>query len=132
MSMKETSVLEQAVALVVRSVEDFQQRFSSLSIDLSFFQSTDKTKEDMSLTCLQGHLGLLIEEIGEVSKAINHGDVESAVQELLDVLYITVGALYMMGDARVGKALPGIIEKNDSKTPETHVMHSFTGKLVRK
>ncbi len=135
--MQEPSVLEQDVSAVVRSVMDFQERFSLLSIDNIIIHAADdaaieKGREALILSCLQRHLGLLIEEVGEVSKAVNHGDAEAAIQELLDVLYITISSIYTMGEAQIGKALPGLLEKNDSKTPETHEMHPITWKLIRK
>lgn len=130
--MKEPSVLEQDVSMIVRSVEAFQKRFGLFPIDLAFFHSSDSAREERILSCLQRHMSLLIEEVGEVSKAINHGDVESAIPELLDVLYVTVSTLYMMGDSRLQDALTDILEKNVSKSPKTHEMHPVTGKLIRK
>ena len=132
MTMKEPSVLEQNVASIVRSVIAFHERFNLLPVDDVYFQIPDNNWEAYLLSQFQSRQGLLMEEVGEVSKALNHGDIDHAVKELIDVLYITIGSLYTIGDQRSESPLNEIIDKNRAKTPETHEMHPVTGKIIRK
>ena len=131
--MKEPSQLEQDVSAIVRSVISFHEWVGLPPIDYTYFQITDKDWEAQTLLShFQSRLGLLVEEVGEVSKSLNHGDIDAAVKELVDVLYITIGSLYRIGDRRREQPLSEVIDKNTAKTPKTHEMHPVTGKIVRR
>ncbi len=133
MTMNESSQLEKSVAAIVRSVLEFHERFSLPPIVYTYFQLTDKDWEaETLLSHFQSRLGLLVEEVGEVAKALNHGDIDSSVKELVDVLYIVIGILYDIGEQRIESPIDEIINKNGAKTPETHEMHPVTGKLMKR
>ncbi len=125
--------LERNVVAIVKSVIEFHERFDLPPIDYTYFQLNDKDWEAATLLShFQSRLGLLVEEVGEVAKALNHGDIEASVKEVVDVLYIVIGMLYDIGDQRIESPIDEIINKNGDKTLKTHEIHPVTGKIVRR
>ena len=61
---------------------------------------------------------------------MNHGDTAHAKHELADLKYIVDGLFYSLGQGEYGDALADVIEKNASKTLETHYRNE-AGKIVR-
>ena len=88
------------------------------------FNIPDATFKDMS-----NRLRLQIEEVGEVAKAINHNNEEELMSEVVDVAVVAIGTLLLLGD-KVMPFIEKVIEKNDKKTTETHILND--GKIVRK
>ena len=125
------SQLERNVVAIVKSVIEFHERFDLPPMDVHLPVRT-RERIPYLLSRFQSHQGLLMEEVGEVSKALNHGEIDDAIKELVDVLYVAIGSLYDIGDRRIKQPLSEVIDKNAAKTLETHVLNPLTGKIVRK
>lgn len=68
---------------------------------------------------LRRRLPLMVEELGEFAKALNHGNTDAACEEVVDMAFIVLGYLITIeayGRSRVAQ----VIAKNDAKRPETH------------
>ena len=73
----------------------------------------------------------LMEEVGEVANAVNQADMDDAAAELADVLFVTMDALYCLGD-NGEEAIFGVTQKNNAKTLETHYVHPLSRRITRR
>ena len=73
---------------------------------------------------------LLTEEVGEVARALNHGDYDKAVAESVDVAYVALGTLLSHAPMSFVHIME-VAVKNAAKTHETHMLDEG-GKVVRK
>ncbi len=112
------------------SVESLHMRFGSPTLAKSFYQSNTRLEKHL-IDLFQNRLGLLIEELGEHSKALNHGNAQEALTEMVDVVYEALGILYTAGEMAL-EPMKAVIEKNNAKTPDTHRPDPQTGKLIRR
>lgn len=73
------------------------------------------------------------EEADEVVKAATQNDLEAAELEILDTIVTAIGLCRAVGTTidRVMARADEVIEKNDSKTHETHELR-FDGKIARR
>ena len=71
------------------------------------------------------------EEVIELKQAIHDESMERIAEEATDVLYVAIGTLQCIDPNLVSQAIKNVIDKNDSKTGETHHITS-DGKIVRK
>lgn len=83
------------------------------------------------LYVLHSRIGLMLEEFGEHQKALNRSNLGHAIDEAVDMVYVTLGTLYMMDQAADG-AVRAVVEKNDAKTLETHYFDPISGKVRRR
>ena len=114
----QTRFESQSLALA-KSIEGFHRRFG-----------ITPPHEDDLMPCLRDRVGLLVEELGEHVAALNRGDRDKAIVELVDVVYVALGSLYMLNlDGE--DAVDAVVNKNDAKTFDTHQFHPESGKLVR-
>ena len=103
------------IALLVESVSDFHTRFE--------IPLTVGNIENMKF-----RNQLLTEEVGEVAKALNHGDYEQAVSESVDVAYVVLGTL-LSHAPEAFVSIAEVLAKNAAKTRKTHVLDTG-GKVV--
>ena len=78
---------------------------------------------------MDARLRLLLEEHGELARAITMGDRDNIVEEAIDCAVVALGTVLLLGDDAVLGAL-GVVQKLDAKTHETHEMRG--GKIARK
>jgi len=71
------------------------------------------------------------EEVIELKQAILDESMERIAEEATDVLYVAIGTLQCIDPNLVSQAIKNVIDKNDSKTVETHHINT-DGKVVRK
>ena len=94
---------------IINSVQRLHDRFE--------FSKVDGDLGDL----LRRRLSLMVEELGEFAKALNHDDIDAACDEVADMAFIVLGYLitinaYLPENQSVERA----IAKNDAKSPETH------------
>ncbi len=109
---------------LTKAVAEFHKRF-----DLPRLEMTEAIKRTR-LQMLTDRLPMLIEELGEYSKAISHGDYDQAGEELGDLLGVTLGILFTHGP-NADLWMQAVCEKYAAKTPETHEI-AATGKIIPK
>ena len=96
-----------AMQELIDSVQGLHDRFG--------FSEVDGDLVDV----LRRRLPLMVEELGEFAKALNHGNTDAACEEVVDMAFIVLGYLITIeayGRSRVAQ----VIAKNDAKRPETH------------
>ncbi len=101
---------------LAQSVLEFHMRFE--------LQSSD------DLDNMKFRNQLITEEVGEVAKALTHGDYSDAVRESVDVAYVALGTLL----AHIPESfihIAEVIEKNEQKNFNTHRVEKG-GKVVRR
>ena len=105
------------VARLARSVYNFHERFNIAQMDV-----------DDAISTLVQRQNLMVEEIGEVSRALNRGQREQAIAESVDVAYIALGTLLVMGNEGVA-AMEAVKCKNDAKTKDSY-REGASGKII--
>ena len=109
---------------LVDSVYDFHKRFGLEPWDIPY-------TDDEYLSKLRERLALLMEELGEVAKDLNRGNVMDGVAEVADVAFVALGILYSTGSLG-GGAAKAVALKNDAKTHTTHYFDRQTGKIIKR
>ena len=110
-----------AVSRLGDSVYSFHERFG--------IPTLDDADRDAVLETLRRRLSLLSEEVGEHARELNRGNVEDAVSEAVDIAYVALGTVLVLGiEGRA--ACYSISDKNDAKTLTTHGNRGATGKVV--
>ena len=71
------------------------------------------------------------EEVRELRHALLHESAERVAVEATDVLFVAIGTLERLATGLAASAIVKVIEKNDSKTQETHHIND-AGKVVRR
>lgn len=113
-----------AVSRLAESVYDFHARF-----DIHNFNG--KPPADAVFPRLNTRLAFLIEEAGEHAKEVNQGNLEQAAHEMADVAFVAMGTLLEMASLGADSCRQ-VADKNDKKTPKTHMVEASSGKLLRK
>ena len=80
---------------------------------------------------LHKNFALLAEEVGEVARALNKNDASAAADELADVLFVTLDALYRLREPGM-EAMNRVVEKNDAKTKLTHEYDPVSRKISKR
>ncbi len=105
------------VTLLAESVSDFHTRFEIVPSSVDNLENMKFRNQ------------LLTEEVGEVAKALNHGDYEQAVAESVDVAYVALGTLLSHAPVAFVHIME-VLAKNAAKTRDTHML-DWGGKVVR-
>ena len=80
---------------------------------------------------LLSRIPLQDEEVRELRQALLHESPEHVALEATDVLFVAIGTLERLDPELAASAIAKVIEKNDSKTKETHHINA-SGKVVRR
>ena len=62
-----------------------------------FMRACDQTVENLNQNQYEMYLGLVIEEMQELSVAIQNSDKVEQLDALIDILVVTIGAIHSMG-----------------------------------
>ena len=96
---------------LAESVYDFHVRFDASGIH--------EEDEEAIMGHVRNRVPILVEEVGEHCKAVNHNNLIEAAKEAADVAYVALGTLLTLGQYG-GRYGHFVVEKNNKKTPETH------------
>lgn len=119
-AQRRSDFLADQVTRIAHSVADFHERFGILPPgDKHLAQIMDE------------RLMLLLEEVKEHQEGLANWNAPNAADELIDILYVVIGSLYMM-ETQIEPAILRVLMKNDAKSFETHKFHPVTGKIVKK
>lgn len=80
---------------------------------------------------LTTRLSFIMEELGEVAKEVNSGNMDAAIIEMADLLFVVEGTFHTMG-LRGDQALFAVIRKNQAKDPTQYQYSTVNGKLIRR
>ena len=111
-----------AVEMMAGSVWDLHERFGIPTIA--------GISEEGTLLYLRDRLSIQMEELGELSGAINKGRLEEIPKEAADVLYVALGTIAVLDDVGASGCLE-VAKKNDRKTAELYKFHEQTGKILK-
>ncbi len=103
---------------LAQSVVDFHERFDIQHADA------------VSVDNMKFRNQLLMEEVGEVAKALNHSDYKQAVLESVDVAYVALGTLFAHAPESFVHIME-VIRKNFDKDLTTHRLDEG-GKIIRR
>ena len=109
--------ISELVTELATSVETFHDRFGLVG---------PSSQEE-----LLSRIPIQDEEVRELEHALLHETPESVAREAADVLYVAIGTLQRLDPSLMADAMTAIIEKNNSKTLETHHINA-EGKVVRR
>lgn len=109
--------LHQLIAELTTSVQDFHDRFGLVG---------EATQQE-----LISRIPIQDEEVIELHHAILNESPDRVANEAVDVLYVAIGTLLRLDPEFVASALAEVIEKNNTKTHDTHHVNQ-AGKVVRK
>ena len=87
----ERSDFVDAVSRLGDSVYSFHERFG--------LPTVAHEGEDVVLEALRRRLALLSEEVGEHARELNKGNVQDAVSEAVDIAYVALGTVLVLGNA---------------------------------
>jgi NTP pyrophosphatase (non-canonical NTP hydrolase) len=104
---------------------------SDLSTSVRSFHDRFEIPKKSSREQLLTRIPIQDEEVRELKQAILYESMERIAEEATDVLYVAIGTLQCIDLHLVSQAIKNVIEKNDSKTVETHHINT-DGKVVRK
>ncbi len=110
--------------------EEFIKHITELAESVSEFHTRFAIQHGDDMDNMKFRNQLLTEEVGEVAKALNHGDYEDAVRESVDVAYVALGTLLSHAPESFVHIME-VLAKNAAKTWETH-MFDEGGKVVRR
>ena len=108
---------KQLVTELTAAVQNFHQRFGLVG--------PSTTEELLSRIPIQQ------EELLELHQALLHETPEHVASEAVDVLYVAIGTLLRIDQVLVNTAIAEVIEKNNSKTTQSHQINA-AGKVVRR
>jgi len=116
-----------AVSKLAESVFDFHDKFQVPELD----DIHDPNNKEFVLETLRRRLSFLIEEVGEHSRALNRIELSNAIEEIVDVAYVALGTILVLGE-QGNNACNEVSKKNNSKNAGDYVVNSISGKLVRR
>ena len=121
-----------AIAEIAESVYDFHDRFEVEYLEEFVPEplTIPKLHYDDAMSLLTRRILLQIEEIGELSRALNKGLFENAFEEAADILYIALGTIVSSGGYGID-ACQIVAEKNNNKTLDNTKL-SAIGKVIKK
>lgn len=118
---KGPSTYVRSQGLLTMAIEDFHDKFNLPRLTMD---------EQTMAEYLTTRLSVIMEELGEVAKEINRGNMEAAIIELGDLLFVVEGTFHTMG-LRGDQGLFTVIRKNQAKDPEQYIYDATHGKLIR-
>ena len=101
------------------SVYSFHDRFEIEQVD----------NEAHMIQTMLARICLLSEEVGEHARAVNRGQAVDAMLEVVDIMYIALGTLLVLGEDG-HKAVATVIAKNEAKGPQGYAVRDGAGKVV--
>lgn len=110
--------------------EDFVERINDLARSIVDFHERFGIENASNMNNMNFRQQLLMEEVGEVSRAITRGQYEQAVLESVDVAYVALGTLLSHAPQSFTYIVDTVI-KNDAKTLDTHEPN-WDGKVLRR
>ena len=116
-----------AVSELAESVFDFHDKFEVHELDAIY----DSGNKEFVLETLRRRLSFLMEEVGEHSRALNRIELANAVEEIVDVAYVALGTILVLGK-QGDNACHDVSSKNNSKNAGDYVVNPISGKLVRR
>ncbi len=116
-----------AVSKLAESVFDFHDKFQVPELDTIY----DSDNKELVLETLRRRLSFLTEEVGEHSRALNRIELPNAVEEIVDVAYVALGTILVLGE-QGDNACHDVSSKNNSKNAGDYVVNPISGKLVRR
>ena len=116
-----------AVSKLAESVFDFHDKFQVPELDTIY----DSDNKELVLETLRRRLSFLMEEVGEHSRALNRIELPNAVEEIVDVAYVALGTILVLGE-QGDNACHDVSSKNNSKNAGDYVVNPISGKLVRR
>lgn len=109
--------LDYRLGSLARSAQNFTHTFS-----LSTYV------EGFALRFLRDRFDNIIEEVREFKLEVDSKDLTLAVEELVDIIYISTQTLCQLDDDLVNDVIAKIVDKNNNKTLSTH-HKCFDGKV---
>ena len=116
-----------AVSELAESVFDFHDKFEVPELD----RIHDSNNKELVLETLRRRLSFLMEEVGEHSRALNRIELPNAVEEIVDVAYVALGTILVLGE-QGDNSCHDVSSKNNSKNADDYVVNPISGKLVRR
>ena len=116
-----------AVSELAESVFNFHDKFEVPELD----RIHDSNNKELVLETLRRRLSFLMEEVGEHSRALNRIELPNAVEEIVDVAYVALGTILVLGE-QGDNSCHDVSSKNNSKNADDYVVNPISGKLVRK
>jgi|TARA_B100001750_G_scaffold244205_1_gene261041 NTP pyrophosphatase (non-canonical NTP hydrolase) len=116
-----------AISELAESVFNFHDKFEVPELD----RIHDSNNKELVLETLRRRLSFLMEEVGEHSRALNRIELPNAVEEIVDVAYVALGTILVLGE-QGDNACHDVSSKNNSKNAGDYVVNPISGKLVRR
>lgn len=105
---------------LARSAQNFTHTFSLPRLRAE--------NQDSTIEFLRDRFDNIIEEVREFKVEVDAHQLGLAVEELVDIIYISVQTLTQLDDTQVEETIKRIVEKNNNKTLDSHHL-CFDGKV---
>jgi len=113
---KERDEFLNAITLMAGQVYDFHQRFGY-------------APNEIWMDLMEDRMGMTDEEINEVKVEIKEGNIDFAIHEAADILFVAIGTIEVFKTFG-NKAILEVVAKNMGKTDKTHAAREDTGKIA--